>query len=141
MLGDFEILGMKCFGKNVDRRTCFFHFCQNIFKRVKKISLKDYLQKTPFQALAKSLMVMPLLPKKRLEDAFAFLKKKYTSTICKKLISYFERNYIKKRYNRNNWWIGDLTKRTNNNVESFNSRFNRFVRIHNPRIHKLIKKK
>ena len=59
-------------------------------------------------------------------------KKKYSYTLKK--------NFINGLYDRNIWWTGDLIKRTNNAVESFNSMFNRIVRIPHPSLHTLIPK-
>ena len=140
VLGDFEILGIKGLGSEIDRRICLFHFCQNLFRRAKKISFIEYKKRKSFHALCKSLMVFPLLPFDRIDEAFDFLKNKYNSENEKKMLEFFERNYLKGRFNRKHWWIYDLTKKTNNNVESFNSKFNRFVRVNNPSISKLINK-
>ena len=47
----------------------------------------------------------------------------------KKMIQYYENNYINGNYDKSVWWVGDLLKKTNNSVESFNSMFNRIVKI------------
>ena len=140
VLGDFEIQGIKAFGPEIDKRACYFHFVNNIFRRAKKEAYKEYKARKSYHACCKTLMVMPLIPKHRINEALQFMKQKYKSEKEKSIIEYFERNYILKRYKMDFWWIGDLNRRTNNNVESFNSMLNRFIRIHNPPIHKFIKK-
>ena len=55
------------------------------------------------------------------------------------MISYFEANYIKGKYKPIIWNVSELETRTNNAVKSFNSMFNRMVRISHPPINEFIR--
>ena len=140
VLGDFEVINMAGFGNEVEKRTCFFHFTQCMWRRAQSISVKEYKKNGRFKALCRSLMILPLMPKERIQEAFDFLRTKYTGNFEKDMLDYFEENYMNGAYDRSVWWIGDLINRTNNSVESFNGMFNRLVRIKHPSLHTFIPK-
>ena len=84
-------------------------------------------------------MVLPLIPVKRIMKAFKYIKSKYRTRLERKMITYFEANYIKGKYKPIIWNVSELETRTNNAVESFNSMFNRMVRISHPPINEFIR--
>ena len=111
-----------------------------MWRRAQSISQEEYKKNSSFKALCRGLMILPLLPYERIMEGFNHLKGKYTSFIEKEMIKYYEDNYINGQYDKSVWWIGDLLLKTNNSVESFNSMFNRIVKIPHPTLHKFIPK-
>ena len=61
VLGDFEIVNIHCFSKDVVKKACFFHYTQNIYRRAQKIGAVEYGKRGSFHSLCKSLMVLPLI--------------------------------------------------------------------------------
>ena len=121
------------------KKACFFHYTQNIYRRAQKIGAVEYGKRGSFHSLCKSLMVLPLIPVKRIMEAFKYIKSKYRTRLERKMITYFEANYIKGKYKPIIWNVSELETRTNNAVESFNSMFNRMVRISHPPINEFIR--
>ena len=84
VLGDFEIVNIHCFSKDVVKKASFFHYTQNIYRRAQKIGAVEYGKRGSFHSLCKSLMVLPLIPVKRIMKAFKYIKSKYRTRLERK---------------------------------------------------------
>ena len=84
-------------------------------------------------------MVLPLVNIERVLDLFLLLKELYTSDIEKRMIGYFETNFITGRYKIECWNLHKIAVKSNNSVESFHAMINKFIDISHPSLHKFIK--
>ena len=139
VMSDFEIANFNFFGKNVMRKCCFFHFCQNIWRYSQKIAKDEYTKRGSFYLLSRSLMVLPLIKKERIDQILEYLKNKYTLKIETDLLNYFTKNYINGKYDISQWNLLDVPIRNNNWLESFHSMINRLFRFNHPPVSDLIK--
>lgn len=140
LMGDFEISHFNFFKKKITRKNCLFHYCQCIYRKCQKISKNDYDSHGSFYKLAKSLMILPYVSENRVKNIFNYLKNEYKNENEKELLTYFENNFINGSFKIKNWNLHDIVIRSNNQIESFHSSFNRFVRLNNPPFHQLVPK-
>ena len=140
LLGDFEILNFDFFGKNVKKSSCFFHFCQNLYKFCMKHSKIEYQKRGEYYQLARSLMMLALVKKENVKKIFKHLNNKYKGKLNKTLLNYFKKNYITGRYKIENWNVRRLDAKTNNVVEAFHSSLKKLIKHPHPTTNELIKK-
>ena len=139
-MGDFEIAHFNFLRDKVTRKNCLFHYCQCIYRKCQYISKIEYENKTSFYELAKSLMILPYVSPNRVVSIFDMLKNEYKSENEKELLKYFEENFLNGSFKLENWNLHDTIIRTNNQIESFHSAFNRFVNQKHPKFHNLVPK-
>ena len=110
-------------------RGCWFHFCQAVYKYVKKFCLdQSYLTDAATYLMIKRLLVLPLLDARNIYHLFDMLKDVYKDQIndsdfdgvCK-LFEYYEKQWIRGScFRPEDWSCFKKTIRTNNQVESWN---------------------
>ena len=140
LMGDFEVLSFDFFGKDVKKFTCYFHFCQNLYKFCMKHSKIEYQKRGEYYQLARSLMMLALVKKENVKKIFKHLNNKYKGKLNKTLLNYFKKNYITGRYKIENWNVRRLDAKTNNVVEAFHSSLKKLIKHPHPTTNELIKK-
>ena len=139
LLSDFEVCFFQFLDEQVLKKTCLFHYCQSLWRKAQELSQIEYLKKGEFYELVRCLMVLPLVKIERVLDLFLLLKELYTNDIEKKMICYFESNYISGRYKMDYWNLYKISVRCNNFVESFHAMINKFIDVCHPSLHKFIR--
>ena len=102
LMGDFEICLMNFLGENITRKTCYFHYCQNIWRQCQAISKVEYEARRTFYLLAKYLMVFPFISVERIEKIVLDLEMVFQNENEKKLLKYYKSNYINGVYKKKN---------------------------------------
>lgn len=67
-LGDFEVCHFSFMSQNIQRKACYFHYTQNIWRKCQNISQKEYNEHGNFYKLAKTLMVLPYIKVERIKN-------------------------------------------------------------------------
>ena len=121
-MGDMEILNIKCLrnNTNITLKCCNFHYIQALIRRSRKIYPCS-------KQLVKDLVSLSIAPIERVKNLFDFVQKKYLVEESehyendKKMLEYFEKNYInKKNCGIESWNVSEEKERTNNACETFN---------------------
>ena len=127
MLGDFEIANFNFLNDQIEKKSCIFHFGQNIYRKIQKIDSVEYETKGSFYCLGRCLMVLPLISMELIDETINYLKNKFTSENEKELLDYFINNYINGNYDIKMWNLRDKSIKSNNFVESHHNAFRKFV--------------
>ncbi|KAF0703167.1 MULE domain-containing protein, partial [Aphis craccivora] len=118
IIKDFEIAAIASINEFYPfavHSTCFFHFCQNIYRKIQNVGLSiKYSNDADFNLLARHIPAMTFLPIDMIQEAWSLLKPLFSnSNEEKSLITYFEETYVLGK-------IGMRTKGRPNNVPSRN---------------------
>ena len=131
IMSDYELFNMKFFEKG-HKSYCWFHTCQSIHRRANTINKIEYNKKKSFYTLSRHLMNLALVKKDRVKKLFDYLNDNFKGPEEILLLEYFRNNYLSNKYNINNWNVHDISIRTNNYLESFNSMLNRMSNVSHP---------
>ena len=119
---------------NVKFRACWFHLCQNIYKKVKFLELSyQYLHDAGTEKMVRRLMTLALLDCEGILICWNMLKEHYedeiqNSTKVEKLFDYFESQWITPSnvgFVPSDWSVFNKNIRTNNQLENWNGRIYR----------------
>jgi hypothetical protein len=161
IMTDFEQSSINAFKKSfpgIYNRGCFFHFTQNIWRKIQKIPeiRKKYSSDSDYSMSIRKIPALAFVPIQDIVTAFEeliemdfFVK---NSNTLEKLIEYFEDNYIGRiqlrnrrkapKYAHNIWNCYDSVTnglaKTNNSVEGWYRRFHSLVAADHPSIWKFI---
>ena len=141
----------------IDVKGCFFHLCQNLWKRIQRNGLEPlYEADNDFAMLMRSISPLAYVPEADVPQAFYDLeteiRNNYNNNGIDAVLDYFEDNYIgRQRRGRPRanplfpiaiWNMVDRTEddlpRTNNNIEGWHHRFNLNVDGKHPTLWKFI---
>jgi hypothetical protein len=113
---------------------CYFHFCQAVYRKLAELGLSaDYVANDDFRKRVRMMLALAFLPVAQATVEFQntivvgcppVLLQMFTP-----LADYF-RNYWIPRAEL--WNMANVVRRTNNNVEGWNSRFSKLVARHHP---------
>ena len=122
---------------------CWFHFSQNIFKRMSKLGLIwQFKSNDTFYAWLKMVMALPLLPTDRIAAMWTELKSDSLGNVplakLRKLKNYIEKTWIIQRIDVLS--VHGEEARTNNGAECYNGRWNRRVQVKHPNFWTLCEK-
>ena len=127
-------------------KGCWFHYTQSIMRRVKKVGLqKEYTTSSFVNTVVRRLFVLSFIPPIEVPQAVNLIEREITAFGCESIVMklnalmcYFKKTWISK-YPPNDWnQCVDISFRSNNWSESFNSAFSRrFARCH-PNIHVMV---
>ena len=157
---DFEIAAMKAvrrvFGADVKTRGCFFHFCQNTYRKIQELGLvKLYQSDNNFKQFCGMLDGLAFLPLDKIDEGVNVLKVNMPPE-AGDLVNYFISTYTcskiitaggvvrkqKPTFRPDIWNINEVTKaggeRTNNYSEGWNNHFRSFIGHQHPSIWRLI---
>ena len=114
---------------------CWFHYSQNIFKKMTKLGLIDtFKNNEPFYKWLKLVMALPLLPTPKIVEMWNELKSDALPNVpvakLRKFKSYVEKTWITQRLHVLS--VYGEESRTNNAAESYNARWNRRVGVKHP---------
>lgn len=162
MLSDFEFGILNAFEivfPLVERRGCFFHFSQSIWKRIQQIPniLNSYVTDPEFGLNVRQLAAIAFVPVDQVTATFDILMNspffEANDHLLRPLIDYFEDIWIGRprrggrrapMFPHSLWNCYRTTvlqnSRTNNSVEGWNRRLNTLVGMSHPTIWKLIDK-
>ena len=129
----------------------FFHFCQNIWRKIQAEGLQVRYQEEPaFSDDVGKIAALAFVPENDVERYFRILSENIDEDLDT-VIDYIEENYLgvirRGRFRRArfpySWWgvldrVNENLPRTNNSVEGWHSSFNRHVGCHHANIWKLI---
>ena len=135
----------------VDVQGCFFHFCQNIWRRIQANGLQErYQQDVVFVAEVRMIAALAFVPGNDVDRVFILLSNNLDQDLDP-ILDYIEENYIgairrgrfrPPRFPYALWGVYDRVlnslPRTNNAVEGWHNRSNRHVGCHHADIWKLI---
>lgn len=130
---------------------CFFHFSQNIWRRVQASGLQErYQEDFNFVTDVRMIAALAFVPENDVERFFNLLSNSVDPELDV-ILDYIEENYIgvirRGRYRRprfpySMWGVYDRVvndlPRTNNSVEGWHNRFNRHVGCHHANIWKIV---
>ena len=130
---------------------CFFHFSQNIWRRVQRHGLQDrYAQDAGFVTEVRMIAALAFVPGNDVDRVFALLSNNLDPALDV-ILDYVKENYIgvirrgrfrRPRFPYTMWGVYDRVvndlPRTNNAVEGWHNRFNRHVGCHHANIWKII---
>ena len=140
-----KLPGIECTG-------CFFHLCQNIFRRIQEDGLQvRYSQDPQFALVLRMLPALAFAPVGDVIDYFEALEEIFPEE-AEEVVSYFEKNYVgglrpngqrrTPRFPIALWNVNERTlsgqERTNNAQEGWHRRFATIVTCHHPTIWKVI---
>ncbi|XP_026814067.1 uncharacterized protein LOC113554427 [Rhopalosiphum maidis] len=96
---DFEKTAINCINETFPfaiHSTCFFHFSQNIYRKIQEFGLSSkYTNDVEFNLLTKRLPAMAFLPINMIQESWILLKSLFGDTDEKKnLLKYFEETYV-----------------------------------------------
>lgn len=151
---DFELAiknALETVFPGVDVSGCFFHFTQNIWRRIQANGLQDrYAQDVGFVTEVRMIAALAFVPENDVDRVFGLLSNNLDPALDV-ILDYVEENYIgairRGRYRRPRfpytmWGVHDRVvndlPRTNNAVEGWHNRFNRHVGCHHANIWKII---
>jgi len=154
VLVDFEVAiknALEAVFPGVVVKGCFFHFTQNIWRRIQRNGLQDrYQQDVGFVTDVRMIAALPFVPGNDIDRVFNLLSNNVDPALDV-ILDYVEENYIgairrgryrRPRYPYTMWGVHDRVvndlPRTNNAVEGWHNRFNRHVGCHHADIWKLI---
>ena len=136
--------------------NCNWHFCENIYRKVKNLGYQtEYNTNPEFSHAVNKLKALAFLPCDCVVRGYELLEDEIGHIIPKELFDYFEENYIGELKGRGknqrrllplflieHWNVYDRLKndrpRTNNLVEGFNSGFSKLLGQAKPNLWKLI---
>ena len=154
ILIDFELAiknSLQAVFPGVIVRGCYFHFTQNIWRKIQASGLQDrYQQDMQFVTEVRMIAAMAFVPQNEVQRVFTVLLNNIDQSL-NVILDYIEEFYIgmvrrgqarRPRFPYSMWGvhgrvIADLP-RTNNAVEGWHNRFNRHVGCHHADIWKLI---
>ena len=118
----------QVFGDSVKIRGCWFHYCQSIYRKIKKEKLEnDFLRKNKVYYLGKELMCLALLEHEYAAEIFEHMKQVYHREIAadqgiENLFLYFERYWILGFFAPIKWNCYGKKCRTTNELENWNGK-------------------
>ena len=154
VLIDFELAiknGLESVFPGADIYFCFFHFCQNIWRKIQANGLQQrYQDDFDFVTQVRMIAALAFVPGNDVDRVFALLSNNLDQDLDP-ILDYIEENYIgvirrgrfrRPRFAYAMWGVYDRVMndlaRTNNAVEGWHNRFNRHVGCHHADIWKLI---
>jgi len=160
IMTDFEQATSNAFERSfpsASRRKCFFHFTQNLWRKIQDYSdiAHRYKTESEFAAQIKQLAALAFVPEEDVVGAFESLVADefftINETLLKNFLKYFELNYIgqfhlnRRReplYDISDWNCYNSVKngiaKTNNSVEGWHRKFSTLVGADHPSIWKFI---
>ena len=136
--------------RHAEVRGCYFHFLQNLWKHVQILGLKiPYGQSRSLKKLIKKIMAIGYLPSALVRMNFFNLKQEQNTRRLilrfpglRNWINYVENTYIGGNWAPRVWNVFDrnMSQRTNNNIEGYHSRLNKFVEVRHPSLWVFIRK-
>lgn len=158
---DFEIAAIQAvqesLGNDVNIQGCFFHLCQNTWRKIQELGLVNlYRNDENFQLFCGKLNGLAFLPEDDVVAGMLELRNTAPEEAIE-LLNYFDANYVNGVYRRvqrqngllafrrkaprfppKTWNVNAATvnghHRTNNVSESWNNKFNQLVGHHHPSI-------
>ncbi|CAF4460280.1 unnamed protein product [Rotaria socialis] len=116
---------------NAKHSGCFFHYTQCLNRRIQTLGLsRFYNNDEEIRSLCRHLMALPLMPLEDVQRAFETLSEEAPVEL-QPFFEYFEDWWMKKVPFRL-WNVSNLKVKTNNNVESWHSRFNKRIEKNHP---------
>ena len=101
VITDFEkalINSVRRSFENSESNGCFFHFAQNIWKKIGRIGLiESFKNNFNFKFFVKKMICLAFVPVEDVIEAWKMLKEKYKSILDSKvleLVEYFEKVYL-----------------------------------------------
>ena len=125
-------------------KLCFFHFGQNVFKKIVEIGLKrQYKEDDELKLWVKKVIALALIPPSEIPDAFVRLSEEeiVDNYELGEFLDYITINYVDDPLFPIEYWNhwDNEDDRTNNKVEGYNHKLNNFLNTH-PNIWKFIMK-
>ena len=130
VLIDFEAAIWKAlvqiFGSTLTIRGCWFHFCQAVYKKIKKEGMaNDFYLKRPVYQMGRELMCLAFIEPGNVIQLFEYLKQVYRINIAenepiRKLFQYFEKYWILGFFSPEKWNCYKEEVRTTNELENWN---------------------
>ncbi|XP_008188820.1 uncharacterized protein LOC103311064 [Acyrthosiphon pisum] len=136
---DFETALMEMLIRHFPTATshgCWFHINQAVWRKMKKLGYLHLVNNNEFALKSlKMLMVLPLLPARRIEEGFIEIKQYAVihGVNLRRLFNYYERFWLRKIGPQ---LISVYKKkfRTNNNIESFHNKLRQTFQTSHPNI-------
>ena len=124
-----------------NHRGCYFHFTQAICRQVQTSGLQPaYDSDDRVHSAVRGLMALAFLPVLAVRPAFHGLEEQeiiQENQLLTSLFDYFEKTWLKS-FPLRLWNVHNAATRTNNKVEGWHSRLNRYVKKSHPNIFELI---
>jgi hypothetical protein len=143
---DFELALINAFKlhfPNASVKGCMFHYGQCIWKNVNLNGFKTkYSKDESFKMFVKKLIALAVVPIEYVIEACNLIKDKLPSnglTAARKIFAYFQRTWLNGNFPIDLWNHSSTTgPRTNNHVEGFHNKFNKYIKSPHPHLYKLI---
>ena len=146
IISDFEaslIPTLRHHFPNCDHHGCYFHHTQAIWRNVQRKGLqKDYEEDQFVRRSARSLMALAFLPTDQIMGIFTTLQQQPVvegNNQLQALYQYYHDTWLTGPFPLELWNVHQTSTRTNNMVEGWHSRLNRYVRRLHPNLHQLVK--
>ena len=128
---DAIIIAIKSIWPNIQIKLCYFHFGQNILRRVNNNYFKSLLKNNYWPNIivfgAKALALIPPEDAIPIREDLKAKSKKINDNFLNEYVQYFEKEWIL-GCEINDWnFYNDFINRTNNFSESFNHKINNLV--------------
>ena len=145
VMTDFELAAINSFKyhfPNVRLKACFFHFGQNLYRKIVNLGLKEnYNSDCGLRKWVRKMISLALVTADKVEVTFVELccdKPDYEA--IELFADYILENYIDtETFPKLLWNQFDEDERTNNSVEGYNSKLSNFLK-HHPNVWVFIKK-
>lgn len=116
----------------IDSRICNFHFCQALRRYANSIATLAHLLKPDsiHHMILLMFMRLSLLPRNKFEqgyiDLIQFIADHNKLAEFASFTAYFDATW-RIRFRPDDWCVGDLRRRTNNNIEGYNNKIKKII--------------
>ncbi|KAL5020075.1 hypothetical protein ScPMuIL_002967 [Solemya velum] len=131
-------------------RSCYFHFCQNLWRHVQSLGLaRSYTRYRNLKLCIQKVMAIAYLPVAIVRQNFRLLlAARRTRRLINRFpalrdfLAYFQRNYLDGQFHIPEWnlYERNVETRTNNHVEGFHHKWNSSVERTHPSLWVFIRK-
>ena len=146
---DFEEGAIRAFKEEfpgVQVKGCHFHFTQCIWRKIQELGLSvEYKEDKKVRVWLEFFKTMAFIPIDLLDSTFQYLlsiqPESLNSDKLRLFVNYFESTWIGRdsKFPKDMWnHYETIGPRSNNHVEGYNLKFNRYVETIHPNVYKLI---
>jgi hypothetical protein len=146
IISDFEsglIPAISTNFPNALHHGCFFHHTSAIWKNIQRLGLqREYEEDPHVRRSACNMMALAFLPTDKIMATFEQLQQQPVVTLNDKLqelFTYYQHTWLTGDFPMDMWNVHQSAIRTNNIVEGWHSKLNRYVKKIHPNVHQLIK--
>ena len=127
---------------NTLHHGCYFHHTHALWRQIQRLGLQpDYEEDQEVRRSQRSLMAIAFLPTHKIQETFQTLQQQPAvdgNNQLQRFFSYYEDTWLNGTFPLEMWNVHQATVRTNNMVEGWHSKLNRYVRRVHPNLHQLL---